>query len=118
MLIVLVSILAFAGWWVTWPERTIKQFIQLLRKDKFDEVSRLMATKEDREFVAFMKKSHEMETSSGEQREAQDGPAPELEQEERSWSDLFRGRACFYRMDAGFYVQRGRVSFESFDPKP
>lgn len=118
-LIIFVSIVAFVVWWVTWPERTIEQFVKLFGTDKFDEMSRLMATQEDREFVAFMKKMHELEQRSGEQPEVLvDGPTRQLEQVERSWSDVFLGRAFFYERDAGFYVQRGRVSFETFDPEP
>ncbi|MBL8812647.1 MAG: hypothetical protein JNM43_20955 [Planctomycetaceae bacterium] len=116
-LLIFVSLLAFGGWWVTWPDRTIKQFVEFLRKHEFDEMSGLMATQEDLEFVEFMKKAYDMEQHLGEQPESQDAPAPELEQEDRSWSDIFLGRAFFYRMDTGFYVQRGRVSFESFDPE-
>jgi len=37
------SVLAAAGWWwVTWPERTLREFVQLVADTEFEEANRLM----------------------------------------------------------------------------
>src|SRR5262245_28356925 len=58
-LAIVVTLIACGALWVTWPERTIRRFAQLLREDNFDGLVPLMATEKDREFIAFMKESHE-----------------------------------------------------------
>lgn len=118
IIIICVSLVAFCGWWVTWPKRTIKEFVQSLRTNEFDIALRMMETQEDRELVETMKDMHDLNPQST--RPHDDGAAGEIQfkQDERSFSDILLGRAFFYRLDSGFYVQRGRVSFEPFVKNP
>ena len=108
----LLTTVAAVCWWVTWPERTAGAFVRFFNQNKFDEASTIMATKEDREHIARLGEMLLSEHVNQENR--RDLPVLPLG---RTWSDVFLGRGFFQMgMDSGYYVQRGRVSFDSFDP--
>ncbi len=106
------TMVAFGMWWVTWPEQTARKFLRLLNDDKFLEASQLMSTAEDREFVT---KLGEMKVSEPDAIRT-DRRNLKVVPFNRSWSDVFLGRGFFkIGMEPGYYVQRGCVSFASFD---
>ena len=110
------AVLAAAGlWWVTWPERTAREYIALMAEEKFD-ATRAMTTSET---------WYELNSILGKKLTQSN-----LERGARRSSDLILGRQCFRISNAGtvlksheppasidfrFTVERGRVINQSFD---
>lgn len=99
-LICLSLLMAIAVWWVTWPDRTAREFVQLMAQGQYEAATRMV-------------RSADAEWSSLPDRE-KDGALwrePALTLEPRTVADCFYGRRWFTMetIDFSFLVVRGAI---------
>ncbi len=100
------AVLAAAGWWwVTWPERTAREYFDLLRQGKLDDAQNMFSPRHDFPF-----KTESDHSVQSDLRKGQFYLSP------RTWSQIIRGQQVFwYNNDdysdvEAFEVDRGKVS--------
>ena len=95
-----------AVWWLTWPDRTARDFVTLVAQDRFEEVLRMCRTNPYARNPGVM---HRIQTGFG------DGQQPTLERAARTHADILAGRQNFWipELHYGFTVQRGRIVSQS-----
>ena len=90
------AVLAACGWWVTWPERTDRQFVELVASQKLGEASAMLAPEP-------FESRLNLKTGTDWWKNAW------LEEGSRSLDDLFHGREGFAFGTIFFVVERGMV---------
>jgi hypothetical protein len=113
-LAIVVTVVAFSVWWVTWPKRTAETFFQLLIEGKSEEVSQYMMTEQDREMAVRIAQSMKGEMVLDTERiRTGRPPVGHLDLRlQRSWSDMLLGRATIQTIGTPIYVRRGRVTWD------
>lgn len=90
------SVLGSVGWWVTWPKRTARQFVELVAAQKLDEASRMLAP-EPFKFRLNLNRGVDWWNNA------------KLESGWRTPDDLFLGRQGFAFGTIFFTIERGTV---------
>ena len=103
---IVLAVLASAGWWwVTWPERTAREYVDLLYEHRIADANRMLVPKGRLNGGFVLLPRSENSDSSWKQSDLE-------EEHSQGWGDLLRARKRFRMASTGyqFTVEWGKVS--------
>ena len=97
------AVLAAAGWcWVTWPERTAREFVDLMDQKNFDEIRELLSSADFAPYSI----DDALEVIREESADMSSDGSLSLRSAESSWSEILAGTRNFWA-----YSRQGELGF-------